>query len=85
MADWISVKKRLPDEEEKYYLCYVKGGYPCLCLWTDDRFGLRNVYINSEKKFGGEWGWSVHTKPKYDEITHWMPLPEPPKEAQDGN
>ena len=77
---WISVKERLPDKEEKYHLCYAKGGYHCICLWTNDIFGLRSVYINHYKP-GSKWGWSMHTKPKYDEITHWMPLPEPPKEG----
>ena len=81
---WISVTDRLPDKEEKYYLCYAKGGYQCICLWTDDIFGLCST-IGSFKNTRDEWGWSVHTKPQFDEITHWMPLPEPPKEVQDGN
>ena len=79
---WIPVKERLPTEEEKLYLCFAKGGYQRICLWTDDIFGLCSV-LGSYKNTGAEWGWSVHTKPRYDEITHWMPLPEPPKEVQD--
>lgn len=26
-----------------------------------------------------KWGWSLKTSMSYNGITHWMPLPEPPK------
>ena len=39
-----------------------------------NRFGERNVYT---KKF-----WGVNSALWNSDITHWMPLPEPPKESE---
>jgi len=29
-----------------------------------------------------QWGWICHKK--WNDVTHWMPLPEPPKEDNNG-
>ena len=58
--EWISVKDRLPDDEENV-LAFVFGEAEVCCL-------KNGVWRNEWMKF-------------YDgDITHWMPLPEPPKE-----
>lgn len=31
-----------------------------------------------------KWGWSLKTSMSYNGITHWMPLPKPPKGENDG-
>ena len=59
MAEWISVKDRLP-EDEKSVLVITKNGKP----WV----------AHYDLKWRG-WRTSGSTT-----ITHWMPLPEPPKE-----
>ena len=61
---WIPVTERLPEEKD-YYLCCVKS------------FLLPGrTYVNILKcdKDGFMEG-SIYT----DDVTHWMPLPEPPK------
>ena len=70
---WIPVTERLPEKEKKSYLCRTDGGYHCEVRWTDNKYGLRSGG-------GGEWGWSIFDIPQYSKVTHWMPLPEPPKE-----
>lgn len=65
MAEWISVKDRLP-EEEKEVLCYLGNA-------------LGKGLIVAFRRHG-DWyfdGWKCPT------VTHWMPLPEPPKEDAD--
>ena len=70
MSKWISVKDRLPDEDEKILFLtnnkqYRLGKRMCK-YWVCDNDASSNsavAYITSE-------------------ITHWMSLPEPPKEEQ---
>jgi len=62
---WIPVTERLP-ENDQWALCFMK----------DKSFGTFSVfqwnYIDWQWNDGNEW---------FDEkdVTHWMPLPEPPK------
>lgn len=68
-SPWISVKDRLP-EDFKYVLVYGKQFQP-------DR-GITSGH------FSQKWGWYTDCDDQetgeryYDEITHWMPLPNPP-------
>ncbi len=68
---WISVKERLPEYGE-YVLAY---GYDC------DEYGYKVVrgcfYFGDEED--GE-SWFVRAIEIVIEVTHWMPLPEAPKE-----
>jgi len=65
---WISVKDRMP-EESGSYLCW---------------FGANKIlsgaavatYVDKWKAFG-----SLQSLDKYPNVTHWMPLPEPPMEG----
>lgn len=84
MAEWISVNDRFPEDGQDVLL--IAHG------WKTDN---GDVYIGKLKpvpaddgsgNFWGlarpwcEWsisGWSYFRIP---EVTHWMPLPEPPKE-----
>ena len=63
-SKWISVEDRLPEHGD-VMLCHHKHtDYPIVCQW-DERTG---AWIDDK--------WSYGTGC----ITHWMPLPEPPKE-----
>lgn len=68
---WIPVTERLPSEELAFYLCYTDAGIVAECLWTNNKYGLGPF---------GDWGWRLMDVPQYQKVTHWMPLPEPPKE-----
>ncbi len=62
--NWISVKDRLPEQDGRYAVCYRFKDQPFL-----------KIYI-------GDWmygiGWANLLSDT--QITHWMPLPEAPKE-----
>lgn len=62
---WISVKDRLPD---------VIGSY--IVFFNDEFFrgqqSMGWMFFNSKKE------WCMDNR-KYKFITHWMPLPKPPK------
>ena len=69
IGGWISVKDRLPEEETEY-LCwfgdYPLGAFAGVCRWN--------------KVIGTFWCYSDSTKWAF--VTHYMPLPEPPKEEK---
>lgn len=61
---WISVKDRLPPTRGYYLVCTYTAYYRTQCI--------------SKVFFDGKlWG---SVRKRYTNITHWMPLPEPPKE-----
>jgi len=66
MPRWIPATERLPDAGERV-LCYCRA----------------NIYEVMKMRTDGAW---VHNDRVYDSaymsgfVTHWMPLPEPPKE-----
>jgi len=64
--EWISVKDRLPDIDLK-------------CLYTDGE--EKNIYLGSlVSGMGKDVYWSHYDFLEDTGITHWMPLPYPPKE-----
>ena len=88
MNEWISVKDRLPDGPGHYLICtsinYWHGG----CM-------DKNMGHKFHKSCGTPIGYDGTTKSVLDcyydvtgdwnrvcncHVTHWMPLPEPPKE-----
>ena len=65
---WISVKDRLPE--------YSNDGFADAVLVTDG-FVQHMAYF-----VGGEWRFAESgeiKEPMWYRITHWMPLPQPPK------
>ena len=78
---WISVKDRLPDTSEKGL-----GVMYSDCCLVCDSYGWCGMayYMTDDKESGWEFA-DAQNKLKIDwtEITHWQPLPEPPKDGED--
>lgn len=68
MNEWISVKERLPKTPGEYLVAY----HPC--HWDNV---LPEIRVGTDS-FRGRTTWA---KKKYQRVTHWMPLPEPPEEG----
>ena len=71
---WISVDEDLPCN----YPNNVHSGFTDRVLATDGRI---NIFIAYMKKTNNEWRW--YSDDNFDVqhiVTHWMPLPQPPKE-----
>lgn len=91
VGGWISVKDRLPNENEavniawvnrnpvSYYrhiknLPFVATGVYCRGSWY--------WWSSTVQDFLGEYGrCDIDLMDEAIEVTHWMPLPEPPKEV----
>jgi hypothetical protein len=82
VGGWISVKDRLPEA----------AGYECLVCAVNENYNQTHVFT-AHTGYGepGWWTSNVHymsrAKSPTDnslhpalKVTHWMPLPEPPKE-----
>lgn len=67
MAEWISMKDELPEKGVKVLL-YTRYGYQAI--------GARS------RSFYDEYSMVGHPAMRTTEISHWMPLPEPPKEEE---
>lgn len=68
MSEWISVKDRLPDSDSEY-LCHVSDsgdyGYYEPSKYIDVKHFMKSARVFVSKA--------------NQTVTHWMPLPEPPK------
>lgn len=69
VQEWISVKDKLPEEGE-YVLCVLKGfnygGKIQVCKFCPaDKFKDKPYF--------------EHFRNGFPSVTHWMPLPQPPK------
>ena len=62
-AEWISVEERLPDRNGVFLVSLKESGYENL------------VYFDVIPYADGEW----RNLPDKFTVSHWMPLPEPPK------
>lgn len=72
MPEWTSVKDKLP-EDDGYVLVYAVGKYDTV---------LEIARYAQRESVNGPKGW-IYPYPFFPQeytITHWMPLPEPPKE-----
>ena len=71
---WIPVSERLPDAGTNV-LVFCKGcDYSSILTFRHDRYG------NLEFMYQDDCGY--WRKAFRAEVTHWMPLPEPPKEGE---
>ena len=66
ISRWIPVTERLPEQDGTFITAYSKGGVS------------QNWYMVFHHG-GGKW---YQNSEDTGEVTHWMPLPEPPKEGE---
>ena len=68
MTEWISVKERLPEPFEIVLVHTPEEKlFPTVCEGYLANYGI--------------WYTGFYMR-EPDEVTHWMPLPEPPKEVE---
>ena len=88
VGGWVSVKDRLPEETESMFARFHATEKWDRAMWKNEseavlvcvRFpdGGRKVTIG--RLHDGKWNTTV-SKVLPHEVTHWMPLPEPPEEV----
>jgi hypothetical protein len=78
---WIPETERLPDTDGKYLVFEQKGGRTVTdtLRFTKDaskvsRYDFKGMLKNLWYGYDSEWGYYAVRS-----VTHWMPLPEPPK------
>ena len=74
---WISVKERLPDLELVEVKTDDKDVFPCLAVRKHPR--AKNGKYTAKVWYDGYGFIDGISNDVTDEVTHWMPLPEPPK------
>lgn len=72
---WISVKDRLPEEDVAVLI------YGQILNDPPDILGVRRRY-NGDQVWKHTWESENDFIYQEDDVTHWMPLPEPPKEEK---
>ena len=80
VQEWISVNDRLPDDEQEVLVIAHGWGGRLVYVGSHKRVEAQKSWltgITSESSEWSLWGWSYLKEPM---VTHWMPLPEPPKE-----
>ena len=81
MAEWISVKERLPKKNGEY-LCYRTDGFgKCMsiCSFTKNLSKVDEYDFEGKNRAGfysysGEWGFI-----ELGDVSYWMPLPDAPQ------
>ena len=75
VQEWISVKDRLPEEDDNYIVTVCDEG-------CSDGEGIwYSTVVVVAEYYKGSWTWYEGSSEYSLEgiVTHWMPLPKPPK------
>ncbi len=75
MSEWNSVKDRLPKSLANKVIVHCKNGYVGFGHYEDCKGAQTWYNLESQEPFSA-WDYEEGDY----EVTHWMPLPEPPKE-----
>lgn len=72
-SQWIDVEDRLPATDDA--VLAIASGKPMTNITLDGAYVLASYF--------SEDGWSIDEYPEWEaaNVTHWMPLPDPPKEG----
>ena len=76
VQEWISAKDRLPEENDNYLVCCDDSGCP-----MDEGIWYQSGVVVCAEYYKGGWTWceGSHEWSLDGIVTHWMPLPQPPK------
>lgn len=73
--EWISVKDRLPEIDQQVLIYAPKDAEYSICIAM--RTHQKNVDLG-----GMPWFYPENSGWWDDEVTHWMPLPDAPREIE---
>ena len=79
---WFSVKDKLPEPEQDVLVIAHGWSGRLLYIGSYQRMEAETSWLTGVTSKASEWslwGWSYLREP---EVTHWMPLPEPPMSAR---
>ena len=79
VQEWISVNDRLPDDEQEVLVIAHGWGGRLVYVGSHKRVEAQKSWLTGITNKSSEWslwGWSYLKEPM---VTHWMPLPNPPK------
>lgn len=82
VQEWISVNDRLPDDEQEVLVIAHGWDGRLVYVGSHKRVEAQKSWLTGITNKSSEWslwGWSYLKEPM---VTHWMPLPEPPKEVE---
>ena len=80
LPKWIPVKERLPEEKCKCLVYKKHIGLSALVSFTNDLESIDEYDFQGQKRWGFFYYDSEYGYCESLGVTHWMPLPEPPKE-----
>lgn len=75
--EWISVKDKIPKESD-IFTCKRESGDTLKCYFHKDQMVWMTNYCKSHRL--SYWQCKASKEWLYD-VTHWMSLPEPPKDT----
>lgn len=79
VQEWISVTERLPEDEQEVLVIAHGWGRRLVYVGSHKRVEAQKSWLTGIANKSSEWslwGWSYLKEPI---VTHWMPLPQPPK------
>ena len=74
MSEWISVEERLPEKGQE---CVIYVDWVDVWDKGSERFTYQEIGV-----FDGYDRFNHRAHTELDRVTHWMPLPAPPKEKE---
>ena len=79
VQEWISVNDRLPDDEQEVLVIAHGWDGRLVYVGSHKRVEAQKSWLTGITNKSSEWslwGWSYLKEPM---VTHWMPIPQPPK------
>ena len=78
VGGWVSVKDRMPEERHGRFEGEMESDFVLCCAKSEEE-----TVIDIGYTVNGEWECESGYVNDYCEVTHWMPLPEAPKEVNE--